>query len=77
MKCVLFVEKVPAADATDTPQPWGLLYNRVVKMISFFVFPSNGAPMELNSQGKTELLGEKPVPVPLCPPQIPHGLTWD
>jgi hypothetical protein len=19
----------------------------------------------------------KPVPVPLCPPQIPHGLTWD
>jgi hypothetical protein len=26
-------------------------------------------------QGKTEELGEKPVPVPLCPPQIPHGLT--
>jgi hypothetical protein len=25
-------------------------------------------------QGKTEELGEKPVPVPLCPPQIPHGL---
>jgi hypothetical protein len=22
-------------------------------------------------------LGEKPVPVPLCPPQIPHGLTRD
>jgi len=22
----------------------------------------------------TKLLGEKPVPVPLCPPQIPHGL---
>jgi len=22
----------------------------------------------------TELLGEKPVPAPLCPPQIPHGL---
>jgi hypothetical protein len=19
----------------------------------------------------------KPVPVPLCPPQIPHDLTWD
>jgi hypothetical protein len=19
----------------------------------------------------------KPTPVPLCPPQIPHGLTWD
>jgi hypothetical protein len=26
-------------------------------------------------QGKTEELGEKPVPVPLSPPQIPHGLT--
>jgi hypothetical protein len=25
--------------------------------------------------GKTEELGEKPIPVPLCPPQIPHGLT--
>jgi hypothetical protein len=27
--------------------------------------------------GKTEVLGEKPVPVPLCPPQIPHGLARD
>jgi hypothetical protein len=26
-------------------------------------------------QGKIEELGEKPVPVPLCPSQIPHGLT--
>jgi hypothetical protein len=26
-------------------------------------------------QGKTEELGEKPVPVPLGPPQSPHGLT--
>jgi hypothetical protein len=26
-------------------------------------------------QQKTEELGEKPVPLPLCPPQIPHGLT--
>jgi hypothetical protein len=33
-------------------------------------FPSNG-------QGKTEVLGEKPVPVALCSPQIPHGLTQD
>jgi hypothetical protein len=45
------------------------------KMISFFIFPSNGAPVEWNWQGKTEILGEKPVPVPLCPPHIPHGLT--
>jgi hypothetical protein len=32
-------------------------------------------------QGKTEELGEEPFPMPLCPPQIPHGLTrartWD
>jgi hypothetical protein len=26
-------------------------------------------------QGKTEERGEKPVPVPLCPTQIPHELT--
>jgi hypothetical protein len=26
-------------------------------------------------QGKTEEPGEKPVPVPLCPPQITHWLT--
>jgi hypothetical protein len=26
---------------------------------------------------KIEATEEKPVPVPLCPPQIPHGLTRD
>jgi hypothetical protein len=31
------------------------------RFLFFFVSPCNGAP----------------VPVPLCPPQIPHGLTWD
>jgi hypothetical protein len=25
---------------------------------------------------KTEELGEKPVPVPFCPPHISHGLPW-
>jgi hypothetical protein len=25
--------------------------------------------------GETEELGEKSVPLPVCPPQIPHGLT--
>jgi hypothetical protein len=43
----------------------------------FFIFPSNKAPGEWNLQGKTEVLGEKPVPVPLCPPQIPHLLARD
>jgi hypothetical protein len=47
----------------------------VMKMVSFL--PCNGAQVEWNWQGKTEVLGEKPVPVPLCPPQIPHGLTRD
>jgi hypothetical protein len=71
-------EKGPAADATDAPQPWGLLCNPVIKMIiSLFVFPCNGAQMEWKWQRKTEVLGEKPVPVPLCPIQIPHGRTRD
>jgi hypothetical protein len=71
------VVKGPAADTTDAPQPWGLLCNPVMKIISLFVFSCNGAPVEWNWQGKTEVLGEKPVPVPRCPPQIPHGLTRD
>jgi hypothetical protein len=33
------------------------------------------ATVEWYWQGKTEEVGEKPVPVPLCPSQIPHGLT--
>ena len=27
--------------------------------------------------GRSEILGEKCVPVPLCPLQIPCGLAWD
>jgi hypothetical protein len=27
--------------------------------------------------GKIEVLKEKPVPVPLCPPQIPYWLAWN
>jgi hypothetical protein len=48
--------KGPAADATDASQPWGFL-------CYFFVFPSNGAPVEWNWQGKTEVLGEKNCPI--------------
>ena len=39
------------------------------------VFPCNGAPVEWNWQRKSEVLGEIPVPLPLCPPQIPRGVT--
>jgi hypothetical protein len=34
------------------------------------------AMVEWYIDGKTEELGGKPVPVPLCPPQISHRLTW-
>jgi hypothetical protein len=72
------VVKGPAADATDALQPWGSLCNPMMMMIIIFCpFRSNGAPVEWNWQGKTEELGEKPVPVPLCPRQIPHALTRD
>jgi hypothetical protein len=40
----------------------GLLCNPVIKMIFLFVFPSNGAPVEWNWQGKTEVLGWKTCP---------------
>jgi hypothetical protein len=53
--------KGPAADAADALQPWGLLCNPVMKMITFFLFPSNGAPVEWNWQEKTEVLEEEPV----------------
>jgi hypothetical protein len=73
--------KGPAAGAKDAPQPWGFLCNPVMKMtmmiIIFCPFPNNGAPVEWNWEGKTEVLGGKPVPVPLCPPQIAHGLIRD
>ena len=71
-----FFVKGPAANATDAPQTWGLLCNPVTKMI-FLVFPCNWAPVEWHWQGKTKIPGENPVPVPLCPPQIPHGMTQD
>jgi hypothetical protein len=33
--------------------------------------------VEWELTGKADVLGErKPAPVPLCPPQIPHDLTW-
>ena len=54
----------------------GLLWNPVMKMVSFFLlFHFNGTPVEWNLQGKTEVLGEKPVQAPLCRTQIPHGTT--
>jgi hypothetical protein len=70
--------KGPAADATDALQPWGLLCNPMMKMKMIIIFVLF-LVMEhrWNWQGKTEVRGEKPVPVPFCPPQIPHRLNRD
>jgi hypothetical protein len=64
--CLFFV-KGPAADATDAPQPWGLLYNPVIKMVSFFfVFCVMEHRWNEIYRGKSSY-SEKAVPVPLCP----------
>jgi hypothetical protein len=47
------------------------------RWLALSAFPSIGALVEWNWQGKTEVFGEKPVPVPLCLTQIPHGLSRD
>jgi hypothetical protein len=57
------VVKGPTADATDALQPRGLLCGPVkMKMIIFCSFPSNGAPVEWNWQGKTEERAGKTCP---------------
>jgi hypothetical protein len=33
--------------------------------------------MERYRQEQTKVLRDKPVPVLLCSPQMPHGLAWD
>ena len=35
-----------------------------------------GVLVEWYRQGTTEVLGEKPITLPLCPPQISHLLAW-
>jgi hypothetical protein len=50
----------------------------IKKMVSFFSFfrVMEHWWNEID-RGKPKYSGKKPVPVPLCPPQIPHGLTRD
>jgi hypothetical protein len=75
------VEKGPTADATDAPQPWGFLCNPVMKMtmtmIIFVLFLVMEHRRNEIDRGKPKYSGKKPVPLPLCPPQIPHGLSRD
>jgi len=49
-----------------------LLYLHVIDRWAKY---ENGALVEWCWQEKTEVVGESPVPLPLCPPQIPHGLN--
>jgi hypothetical protein len=65
-----FKLKNPAADTIDAPQTWRLIVQPYEEDYEVF-----SASVEWNWPGKTEVLGENPVPMPLCPPQIPHGPT--
>jgi hypothetical protein len=57
--------------STQAWMPTSVSILRIPEMIR--VLKSDGGMIYW--QGKTEELREKQVPVPLCPPQIPHGLT--
>jgi hypothetical protein len=82
-----FLEKGSAADTTDAPQqmlrthrslePYCAILWWRWKMIRFSALQVMEHRMEWNWQGKTEVLGENPVPWSLCPPQFPHWLTRD
>jgi hypothetical protein len=49
-----------------------------MKMISVFsLFRVMEHRWNESDRGKPKYLGKKSVPVPLCPPQIPHGCTRD
>jgi hypothetical protein len=72
-----FVAKCAAADAMDTPQPWSLLCDPVMKMIRLFPFFRVMEHRWNGIDGKTDVLGENSVPVSLCRPQIRHRVTWD
>jgi hypothetical protein len=54
---------------SEMQPPTGLLF--VPQMIYEY-----GEPWWNNIARKTEEVGDKPVPVPLYPPQVPHELTW-
>jgi hypothetical protein len=43
----------------------------MIERTIFFNFQKSGAHGGMILTGKTKELREKPVPVPLCPPQIP------
>jgi hypothetical protein len=50
-----------------------MLYNVCEEWMKF----EYGVLVEWHWQGKIEIFEDKRVPVPHCPPQIPHWLAWD
>jgi hypothetical protein len=57
----------------SSTQAWMPTYVSILRILQMIWVWT--ATVEWYWQGKIEELGEKPVPVPLCPPQIPHGST--
>jgi hypothetical protein len=72
--------KGPATDATDAPQPEGFIVQLCGENDGevFFCF---SILMEHkwseSGRGKPKYSEKNPIPVPLFPPQIPHGPTKD
>jgi len=69
--------------------PWGSIISKIFTFFGrspgftlFFSLP-NGSQISMghwwidSDRANTEGLGQTPVPRPLCPPQMPHGLAWD
>jgi hypothetical protein len=56
------------------PQAWMPTYVSI--LCSPQMIWASRAMVEWYIDGKTKEFREKPVPVPLCPPQILHRLTW-
>jgi hypothetical protein len=67
---------INTTDATETPHPGGLLCNPFDEGDYYYFFPLL-LVMEHRwnetDRVKPKYSGGKPVPVPLCPPQIPRG----
>jgi hypothetical protein len=57
-----------------------VLFNDLVNCLVYVALVINERVWSIGGMiltGETEVLGEKPITVPLCPPQISYGLTWD
>jgi hypothetical protein len=72
-----FVVKGPSAEATEAATHGASIVMKMQREMISFIFPSNGAPVEWNRQGKTEVLGGKNLSqCHFIHQKIPHGLTW-